>query len=78
MANECSFCGQRHIETNMLVLGGDWLEFCQPCGERETVRNAETGEEIPVAALFRRIQRENRDEHLRQQYIAEGLIKPAA
>tara|TARA_R110002074_G_scaffold191267_2_gene357340 strand:- start:546 stop:689 length:144 start_codon:yes stop_codon:yes gene_type:complete len=45
----------------MLVLnGGDvWVEFCAPCGESETLQNAETGEEIAVRALFDRSAKDN-------------------
>ena len=46
MADHCSFCDTRRPSggTNTLILGGDWLEFCQPCGDKETLRNAHTGE----------------------------------
>ena len=56
MANECIFCERRRIETNMLVLNGGefWVEFCQPCGEREVLHNAETGDTLLVRELWDR------------------------
>lgn len=59
MANECSICGDRRIETCMLVLnnGTNWVEFCACCadavclvspeGERKTPR--EVWDAIPGA-----------------------------
>lgn len=56
MANECTFCGQRHIETNMLVLNGGnmWVEFCASCGDTNVLRNAENGEVLLVRELWAR------------------------
>ena len=62
MTDHCSFCNTRRPEggTKTLVIGTDgdtqWLEFCGPCGESETLKNKDTGEEITVAALFDRSQ----------------------
>jgi len=49
--------------TNTLVLGGDWLEFCEPCGDKETLTNRETGEVKTVAEVFALV-REEREEEL--------------
>ena len=52
MANECQYCGSRRPPsspgyphgTRMIMLPGDFVEFCEPCGRRETLVNADTGE----------------------------------
>jgi hypothetical protein len=58
MADHCSICDTRrpHGGTNHLVLNGGafWIEFCGPCGESETLTNADTGETLTVAELFHR------------------------
>lgn len=56
MADHCNFCDTRRPcgGTNILVAGDNWFEFCPTCGELETLTNAETGETITVAELFRR------------------------
>tara|TARA_R100000306_G_C4293462_1_gene101342 strand:- start:365 stop:493 length:129 start_codon:yes stop_codon:yes gene_type:complete len=36
----------------MMVLGSDWVEFCEPCGDRYTLTNGETGEEKTLAEIF--------------------------
>jgi len=55
MSDYCTFCDTRRPEggTNHLVLnGGDlWIEFCKPCGEKETLTNQD-GESITVQELF--------------------------
>ena len=51
MSNRCGFCDTK-TETDMLVLGNQWLEFCSPCGETETLNNAETGEVASIKAVF--------------------------
>ena len=52
MADQC-FCDTAVLwaATNTLVLGGDWLEFCEPCG-KETLTNGETGEVKTLAEVF--------------------------
>ena len=54
MADHCSFCDTRRPEggTNTLVLGDDWLEFCEPCGETETLTNGNTGEVKTLREVF--------------------------
>jgi hypothetical protein len=56
MADHCTFCDTRRPEggTNILVLGENWLEFCRPCGEVETLTNGDTGEEATIADVFTR------------------------
>jgi hypothetical protein len=46
----------------MLVLGDNWLEFCEPCGAENTVTNQDTGETISVADLFKRLGAEREKE----------------
>jgi translation initiation factor 2 beta subunit (eIF-2beta)/eIF-5 len=55
MANECCYCGERHIDTSMLILGENWIEFCEECGSKETVTNVETKETITIKQLFDRL-----------------------
>lgn len=56
MADYCCFCDTRRPEggTNHLILNGGevWLEFCQPCGDREWLENQLTGERTTVYNLF--------------------------
>ena len=54
MADHCSFCDTRRPTdgTNILVLGQDWLEFCQPCGETEKLTNSQTGEVATIREVF--------------------------
>ena len=51
MSDQCGFCPTK-IDTNMLVLGDQWIEFCAPCGESETLTNAHTGEVATIKAVF--------------------------
>ena len=51
MSDQCGFCPTK-IDTNMLVLGDQWIEFCAPCGESETLTNAPTGEVATIKAVF--------------------------
>ena len=57
MSDYCTFCETRRPTggTNHLVLNGGelWLEFCEPCGEREVLTNGETGVTVTVGELFR-------------------------
>lgn len=63
MADHCNICDTRRPEggTQHLVLNGGelWIEFCQSCGERETLTNSETGETITIKELFERGDRES-------------------
>lgn len=54
MANECVFCGARHIETNTIVTPDSWIEFCNFCGENKVLRNATTDETLLPRELFER------------------------
>jgi translation initiation factor 2 beta subunit (eIF-2beta)/eIF-5 len=56
MANQCGYCEQRHVLTNVLILnqGEIWLEFCEACGNKESLTNTETGETLTVRQLFDR------------------------
>ena len=51
MSNRCTFC-ETETATDMLVLGSDWYEFCPPCGDWETLTNAETGEVATIRMVF--------------------------
>ena len=51
MPNRCSFCDIKK-PTNHLILGKDWLEFCQPCGEKETLHRVGGGETKTVREVF--------------------------
>ena len=55
MADHCFFCDTRRPKggTNCLVINGgtQWLEFCQPCGERELIHNPDIGT-VTVAELW--------------------------
>jgi hypothetical protein len=54
MANQCSFCGIRHVETSMMVLneGNMWVEFCSYCGENNVLHNELTNETLLVRELY--------------------------
>jgi len=58
MADQCCICDTRRPDggTNHLVLNGGklWIEFCDKCGESETITNGDTGETITIKALFER------------------------
>jgi hypothetical protein len=46
MPNRCTFCTIIR-PTNHLILGTTWLEFCERCGEKETLqRQTDNGIEI--------------------------------
>lgn len=47
MANECNICGDRRIETCMMVLGGTWCEFCALCADAVCLQNAEGERKTP-------------------------------
>ena len=52
MADKCGYCGER-TPTNHLVLNGGnlWIEFCKPCGEKETLINQD-GETITIQEIY--------------------------
>ena len=52
MPNRCTFCDTIRIPTNHLILGKDWLEFCQPCGEKETLHPVGGGKTKTVREVF--------------------------
>lgn len=59
MSNRCGFCNIK-TDTTILVLGDDctsqWLEFCSPCGDTETLNNAETGEVATIKDVYYNIE----------------------
>jgi len=63
MADHCSFCDTRRPEggTNILILNGDWMEFCKPCGEKEMLTNSQTREKVCIRAVFEMTKKENED-----------------
>lgn len=54
MAYHCSICDTRRYcgPTKILVLDGNWYEFCEHCGDRHYLTNRETGEEMTIANVF--------------------------
>ncbi len=64
MANHCGFCDNRRPEptedyphgTKMMILGDDWFEFCENCGDSVSLTNSETGEEKTLAEIFNTIE----------------------
>ncbi len=51
MSNQCIICEER-TDTNHLVLGSQWLEFCTPCGHKEKLTNQQTGETKTIIEVF--------------------------
>jgi len=55
MSDYCNICDTRRPQggTQHLVLNGGelWLEYCQSCGETETLTNPETGEVKTIAEV---------------------------
>lgn len=76
MADHCCFCDTRRPAggTNHLVLNGGqvWLEFCPPCGERETLHNPEIGT-VTVAELFRSLEEGRAPRPISPQEEAEEI-----
>ena len=64
MADHCCFCDTRRPMggTNLLVLGDDWLEFCEPCGNKETLTNGERGDVKTLAEVFALLSEEREGE----------------
>lgn len=62
MANHCGFCNTRRPPatenyphgTKMMVLGRDWFEFCEKCGNDPefSLTNNETGEVFTLEQVF--------------------------
>jgi|TARA_R100000482_G_scaffold117405_1_gene60975 hypothetical protein len=62
MANHCGFCDTRRpVETEnyphgtkIMVLGEDWYEFCEKCGNNPdfSLTNGETGETLTLEQVF--------------------------
>jgi hypothetical protein len=52
MADKCGYCGEK-TPTNHLVLNGGalWIEFCKPCGDKETLTNQD-GETFTIQQIF--------------------------
>ena len=42
MPNRCSFCDIRK-PTNHLILGKDWIEFCESCGDSQMLARIDKG-----------------------------------
>ena len=61
MADHCVFCDTRRPQggTNTLILGSDWLEFCGPCGDSETLTNGKTGEVKTIREVYDLVKEEN-------------------
>ena len=69
MANHCGFCDTRRppategyeYGTRMMVLGSDWVEFCQPCGKEVEVTNSETNETFTLHDLSESLKEKRND-----------------
>ncbi len=61
MSDYCNICDTRRPAggTQHLVLGDDWLEYCQSCGDTETLTNSETGEVKTIAEVAKLCRDEN-------------------
>ena len=77
MSNQCSFCEDRHVETNMLVLnnGALWVEFCEDC-KNETLTN-ENGEVMTVAAIFKGEKPKPMPETVKEYRSQFGVVTPS-
>jgi hypothetical protein len=62
MANHCQYCDTRRPQpterfssgTKIMVLGTDWFEFCESCGDdkKYSLTNSETGEQKTLDEVF--------------------------
>jgi len=43
MPNRCTFCNTSRIPTNHLILGKDWIEFCESCGDSQMLSRIDEG-----------------------------------
>jgi hypothetical protein len=56
MADKCSFCKEKKPTNHLVLNGGDlWIEFCKPCGEKETLTN-DKGETLTVQQIYDKIE----------------------
>ena len=62
MANRCAFCEAEGIQTHVLILKSveDWVEFCEPCGEKVGCVDTVTGEKSTLSEAFRKAQAERK------------------
>ncbi len=62
MPNRCTFC-TIYKPTNHLILGTTWYEFCERCGEKETLqRQTDDGIEIKsIREVFDSLANEKRE-----------------
>ena len=51
--DRCVGCNTSN-DLRTLILGEKWIDFCYSCGNKETVINSETGEEITLNELYER------------------------
>ena len=56
MADKCSFCEEKKPTNHLVLNGGDlWIEFCKPCGEKETLTNSK-GETLTIQQIYDKIE----------------------
>jgi hypothetical protein len=52
MADRCVICNESKPTNHLVLNGGDlWIEFCEPCGEKETLTN-QNGETLTIKQIF--------------------------
>jgi hypothetical protein len=50
MPNRCTFC-TIYKPTNHLILGTTWYEFCEHCGEKETLQRVTEEGQIEIKTV---------------------------
>ena len=50
MPNRCTFC-TIYKPTNHLILGTTWYEFCERCGEKETLQRMTEKGDIEIKSI---------------------------
>lgn len=71
MADKCGYCGEQ-TPTNHLVLNGGalWIEFCKPCGMKETLIN-NNGETLTIQQIYEKSSSETKDSGVINHYYTE-------
>lgn len=49
-------------ETSMLVLGDQWVEYCEDCKNKKVLENKETGEDMSIAEVIETQKKNNNKE----------------
>ena len=55
--NICTYCKDSSKETECLVLHGGsiWIDYCQECGEKETLTNSKTNEVLTISDIAKAV-----------------------